>query len=1034
MLWPAGLLGDLLPLQLEFYSLLEAAGLFALLSLPIIYLGLRSLNGLGPVRRWVAIGARLVTLFLIVLILGGARWQRQHRNVEVVFIRDLSDSTSYVKELPADTLRKSQDQYMAAALADRSHRPGDRLGVIAFARSPMVESLPSYGLNLGSGAAQRPGDRTDVAAAIQLAMASLSSDAMHRMVLMWDGNATEGDLGSALATAAAQKIPIDVMPLRYRVPAAVMMERFVAPSWKGEKNPISLQVVLRNAGDRPLPGKLVILHQGETIDLDADTPGVQGAMNVVLKPGLTPVQVKVPPLGGGVHAFRAVFELSPQQGPGPAPTVVTPAMDAFTIVEGRGKVLYVDNAPGDSGLPLARALAQEGITVERVRVNAVPRTVLELQNYEAIILANVPAGADGLDALQDAMLAKYVHDTGGGLVMIGGPETFGAGGWQGSQVEKILPVSLDVPAQRQVGKGALVLVMHACEMGEGNYWGKQCALQAAKALSDHDEIGVISYGWNPGGANWDFQLAPRGNGEKVTAAIQAMQHGDMPSFQECLELALKGRDGSKGLAASDAQHKHVIIISDGDPSPPTDQLLQEYVFNKVSISTISVYPHTGMNNMDKMAPTTGGRAYGPINSKPDQLPQIFIKEARIVRRTLIFEDREGIRLLLRPSLSDVVQGLGDDLPPVHGMVLTSRRNDPLIDYPIVGGKASDPVLAHWQTGLGKSAVFTSDATSKWASRWVASRSYGKFWAQVVRSVARPPMSRDLDVQTVIEGGKMKILAEAVDRESKRLNFLSVTGQVISPDMQVRDVRLSQVGPGRYEAVVDADAAGAYSVRLNYVGPKGENGWQVAGAAANTMPELRDLESNEANLKRVAEATGGRLLDPFEPATAGFFSREGLKRSASPLPIWDILLMLLLPVFLMDVAIRRIAWNWQAIRSYAAARVAGAPHREISRSESVDALKRLKSQPKPQEPAAAASPAPTKKPDAGRKFEAAGVKGDITDVLAGASEQAPAASKPATPQPGKGGAGDHTSGLLAAKRRARQQMDESNSDTPPDAGA
>ena len=90
---------------------------------------------------------------------------------------------------------------------------------------------------------------------------------------------------------------------------------------------------------------------------------------------------------------------------------------------------------------------------------------------------------------------------GGGLVMIGGPDAFGAGGWQGSKLEEVLPVNMDIPAQRQIPKGALVLVMHSCEMPDGNYWGEQCALKAAiETLSERDEIGVISYAWNgPGG-------------------------------------------------------------------------------------------------------------------------------------------------------------------------------------------------------------------------------------------------------------------------------------------------------------------------------------------------------------------------------------------------------------------------------------------------------------------------------------------------------------------------------------------------------
>src|SRR4029450_8186027 len=108
-----------------------------------------------------------------------------------------------------------------------------------------------------------------------------------------------------------------------------------------------------------------------------------------------------------------------------------------------------------------------------------------------VILANVPAGAGGMNDEQQKMLASYVHDMGGGLVMIGGPETFGAGGWQGKKLEEVLPVNMDIPAQRQLPKGALVLVMHSCEMPEGNYWGEQWALKAIETLSERGESGGL---------------------------------------------------------------------------------------------------------------------------------------------------------------------------------------------------------------------------------------------------------------------------------------------------------------------------------------------------------------------------------------------------------------------------------------------------------------------------------------------------------------------------------------------------------------
>ncbi len=1018
------------PIHLEYLSPLAALGIFLLLGIPIVLLGIRSLNGLGPIRKWVAIVARLLVLLGFVLLLGGIRWQREHKRVDVIVVRDLSDSTSYVRDHPQPTLRESVNEFMQAAMNDQRKRPEDAMAVIGFAERAVIETLPSTRLDLGSRSIMEGGRGTDIASAIQLALASMSNDAMHRLVLISDGNATAGNLDAAIEAAAAQNVPIDVMPLRYSVDSAVMMERFIAPTWRRENEPMTLEVILRSTADRPVDGTLVIFHQGSPVDIDADTPGMQTTRRVTLQPGPNKVVAKVPPLAGGVHNFRAVFDLD-ESAAGDPPVLVASAMDAFTIVQGEGSILYIDNVPDGGGMDLLNALRPEGINLVRVTIDDIPRDLFGFQNYDAVILANVPSGAGGVDQQQDGILATYVHDMGGGLVMIGGPDAFGAGGWQGSKVEKILPVNMDVPARKEVGKGALVMIVHACEFENGNYWGTQCVLKAIDALSTYDEVGIITYDWSRHSSQWDFPLQVKGDGSKAKAAAKQMRQGDMPDFEDSMRVALHGSEGQPGLKDSDARHKHLIIISDGDPIPPSPELMAEYAAAKVSASTISVYPHDLSSTlppptMQAIADQLKGRAYGPINNTFNQLPQLFIKEARIVRRTLIHEDANGIPLALRDT-SSVVQGLEGELPPVYGMVLTTKKNDPLIDMPIVAGKANDPLLAHWQTGLGKTAIFTSDATRKWAPNWVGSAAFGKFWAQVIRSVARPPMSRDMDIQTRVEGDTIHIRAEAMDRDRRSMNFLNVTGQIVGPDMQTRDIQLNQTGPGIYEAVIRNARPGAHVARINYVGPKGESGWQVAATAINTNPEMRELRSNDALLEQIAQRTGGRVLEPFNVEAANLFSREGLKRTASPMPVWDILLPVVMALMLIDVAIRRVAWDFKAIWHRTAAYVNSFRTQHRTASESVDALRRLRFGAREQQPdqvAQASREEPmAERPDPSRKFEGSGIEGDINHVLGGATAEPP--QKPDTPQPQDTDGAEHTSSLLAAKRRARRQMDNND---------
>jgi len=1054
------------PLHLEYFSWAVAMGSFALLALPIVLLGMRSLTGLGPVRKWVAIGIRLGVLFLFILILGGARWQRVNKNVEVMVLRDTSESMSLVRDFPGKTLAESEDEWIKALASEKNaaateKKGEDREGVIGFNSTATIEAMPSVRPSLDVRAIREAGNGTDIAAAIQLALATFGRDAMHRLVLVSDGNYNTGDLDAAIDAATAAGVPIDVVPAHYDVNNEVLVERFVAPAQKRENDPFTLDVVLKSTNDRPVTGKLTVLHGGTPMDLDPYTDGVQAARTVTLQPGPNVEHVHVPPLTeAGVHQFKAIFEAANvtaeiPSAPGTAAAGATTrpgangdtllannVAETFTFVKGKGKVLYIDNVEGGRGQILRQALAGEGIILDdkTTSVDQFPNSIVELQNYDAVILANVPRGAGGMSDDQQKLLATYVHDLGGGLVMIGGPDTFGAGGWQGSKLEDVLPVNMDIPAQRQLPKGALVLAIHSCEMPDGNYWGEQCAIKAVETLSSRDEIGVISYAWNGpggGGSSWDFPLQPKADGSRVVAAIKKMSLGDMPSFDDMLDLAINGRNGVGGLLKSDARQKHIIVISDGDPAAPAHSLIDTCKKNKISISTVAVYPHDTSDQglpptMRRMAQETGGRAYGPINSNPNQLPQIFIKEATVVRRSLIHEPKEGIPIKQNATSSEIMRGLeGIDLPPLTGMVLTSKKNNPQIEVPLTAGAANDPIFAHWQTGLGKAAAFTGDAHNKWGAYWVGSPIYAKFWSQVVRGVSRPPMSTDFDVKTVQVGNTGHITVEALNKENRFLNFLNMWGTVVGPDGNPRTVRLVQSGPGTYTGDFEAKDPGTYAAVVNYSGAKGESGYIPSGMAVNASPELRDLHSNEALLKQIAQRTKGRVLTPFD-AKANVFTREGLKITASPLPIWDLLLPVLLALIIIDVATRRIAWDWNSTKKMAFAAAdrvrAFTVIRKVEATQTLDALKRVRDEVAEQKfkgaGEAGAAPPPlytTPRPDPKAKFEAKGVEGDISKLVGGASDKPlPAAPKKIEPK-GAPGPGGHTGSLLEAKRRAQQQI-------------
>jgi len=1053
-------------IDLEFLAAWQALLLFAALAAPVVWLGMRSMAGLGPVRQWVSIALRLAVLLVLVLIIGGARWQRQHRNVETLVLRDISHSTRLARNFPGRSLADSIDEFLIeAAREDRKPHRDDRIGVISFSDEPRIDWIANTSLFLDARAIRDPGDGTDIASAIQLALATFRRDAMQRILLITDGNSTKGDLKTALDAAIAQKVPIDVMPLQYRVDNEVLVERVSAPSVRRESDAFDVSVTLLSTNKAPVSGTLEVLEEQHRLEqrrivIQPATPAPDGR----LEPRKHVERFRVPPVkGGGVRRFKAIF--TPDVVNAPQTTALAGASaaqpgdtllqnntgSAFTFVHGQGRILYVDNSLDGGGRTLMEALTREGLNVERVTVDQVPAELVLLQNYDAIILNNVSRGPGGLTEAHDPALAAYVHDFGGGLIMIGGPNSFGAGGWQASRIEQVMPVDMDIPAQRQLPKGALVIIVHSCEMPNGNYWGEQCAIKAVETLSSADEVGVISFdfanrGLGAGGINgsvWNFPLQVKGDGSRAIAAIKRMQPQDMPSFEDTLELALNGAGGLNPpcLRNSNAAAKHVIIISDGDPQPPRAALLNQYIQQKISISTVSVYPHQGFvpPTMQNLARATGGRFYGPIEQNPSQLPQIFIKEATVVRRTLIQESREPpIRVSLTPSASDAVKGIAAP-PPVFGIVLTQKKPNPTVEMPMVAsidGTKIDPLFAHWQAGLGRAAAFTSDAGAAWNAPWLTgdwAENYGKFWSQTVRMVSRPPMSGAVSVNTERVGDRATVTVEATDKAGGFASSLTLRGTVFGPDGTDREIRLVPTGPGTYSGEFPVSGAGNYVVRLAYSDPQGQQGWAVSGLVVNESPELRELRSNDLGLEQVAMQTGGRILTPFDAANADLFSRQGLVVGSSPLPVWDILIPILLALVLMDVASRRIAWDWAATKKLAAALARSVREftltRPVESKPTLDALRRVRDEvaetrfKAAEQSGADRDDAPL--PDRKAKFEAKeAVEGDITQVVGGAtSKPVPPPPKEATPKGMQPTAGSHTLSLLEAKRRAQQKIRE-----------
>ncbi len=959
---------------------------------PVVWLGLRSLAALGPVRRAMAIILRCLVVAILIALLARPMLTRKSERLTVIAVIDRSQS------IPTDLQKASMD-YLTAALADKV--PGDQLAVVDVAEAASISKLPSGDVAIRQRNTTLNGQQSKLADGIQMAMAIAPPDTAVRILLVSEGNETAGDLKEAARIAAANGIPIDVLPLRYEYQNEVIFNRLAAPGTARSGQTVSLRFILNSTAQTH--GKLLLNLNGEPVDLAPDSPEI--AVPVDLEPGTNVKTISMPVGTRGIHEFEAVFM---PDVPGQDKIAENNRASAITYVAGPGHVLVVD-ADGSTGATLVRALRSSDIDVRYCITADFPDNLSKLMDTDAVVLINTDCS--NYTFQQQEMLCRYVTDLGGGLIMVGGAQSFGAGGWIGSPVADVLPVDLDPPQKKQLPKGALVLIMHACEMPQGNYWGKMVAIAAARTLSRLDLIGVLAYGWQ-GQGDWVYPLSPVGDKEAVITAIKQMQMGDMPSLHAHLQAAYDA------LIACEAAQKHVIVISDGDPQAPTGQLLSQCKQAGITCTGVGIFPHSpqDVQSLQRVAQLTGGRFYDVKD--PQQLPQIFIKEAQVVRRALIIEETFAPQITY--SLSEIVQGLPAGLPNIDGYVLTGPKGG--LNQVVLSSRQDDPIMATCQSGLGRCVAFTSSVDSRWASNWLQWGDFAKFWEQTIRWAGKPSQSADCEVFADVQGNQVTVNVEAVDSEGKFTQFDDIQGQVISPDVSSSPVELTQVGPGQYTGKFQAAASGSYIVNLRYRKPGDDTETHFTHTTVTIpfAPEFRDLSDNAPLLAEVSETSGGRILGS-DPNQANLFDYAGVKFPETEMPLLRPLMLAWLVLFLLDVAVRRVVLDIRAMARRAASFVRSKA--EGKTDQTLERLRMRRRKLQDQLSARKADAVASRRYEASEKYE-----GELP--VAGAAEhKPPPEKKPQEAAPKKPDVSEdssHIDRLLKAKRKA---VDDKRKDNP-----
>ena len=852
----------------------------ALLLLPpllvvVVALHLLSRRRLGVGRRRAALLVRVLLLSALAFALAGLQLVLPVDRLAVVYVVDLSDSVG-----PAG--REEALAYLRESLAAKEDE--DVAGIVAFGGDALVERLPSDLAEIDRIASTPVTGATDIGAALRLAGALFPDDAQKRIVLLSDGNDTTGSGQTEAALAAARGIQVQTHLTGLAGADEVLVERLTSPSTARRGEQILISADITSTVAQPATARLFV--NGELVATEARNLAI-GANRVEFK--FTAKEAGFLRFRIAVEAARDTFNQNDRA-------------DANTIVKGEPKVLVV-KGDEDVAQQLVAALETERQTVSTVIPEALPSDLAGLADYDSIVLVDVPR----LRLTDKAMAALqvYVRDLGRGLVTIGGPRAYGAGGYTDTPLEETLPVDMGVRDRQKQPDVALVVVidksgsMDACHcnsfnggMGGGSGIagvkktdiGKEAILRAASALTERDELGVVAF---DEAAHWVVKTAPLGGITDLQGSIAGIAPLGQTNIFAGLDQAVQSLKGAT------ATRRHIILLTDGwSSSGQYDDIIGQMQAAGITLSTVGA--GGGANPfLEQLAKAGGGRFYAASN--PAAIPDIFLKETQQVSGQQIVEEKF---FPILTSSSPILRGIEGGLPSLLGYNGTTAK--PAAQTVLVTAR-DDPLLAQWQYGLGRAVAWTSDTTGRWARSWIGWKGFSRFASQMVGWTFPGEESGGIEATFVDRGGRTFLRVESVNADGSPRDFYATSVALVGPDLEPAAVNLSQVAPGVYESPVASLQSGAYAVRVTQTKPGAAALGRTLGLVAPTAAEYRLLGANEPLLAAIRAATGGEQA----ALPAGVWVHD-LQTTSRYTDVWPWLLVLALLLWPLDIALRRVS--------------------------------------------------------------------------------------------------------------------------------
>ncbi|MCW5626541.1 MAG: VWA domain-containing protein, partial [Burkholderiales bacterium] len=840
------------------------------LAIPLLWwIAHRSQTAIAPRhRRWLT-GLRFAAVAAAAIALMRPVWVAPGGDISVVYALDVSRSV-------APGFLEAAIHWMERADAD--HRPAQSQ-VLAFAdRGRFVDSpaaIRQLRVREGDGATLDVGV-TDLESALDAARYGFAPNAVKRLVLMTDGNATTGDVWRAVDRLQRDGVRVFTVPALVREGRDAWIERIDVASDPRRDEPT--EIVVRAFSQGPMRAQLHLSLAGRVI--------ARQAVDLVAGANALVFVVRLPEAGSTALTAELVAEGDTVRENNRYTRSIT--------VQSRPRVLYVASAT-EPVRYLPDALQRQGIDVTVTTAARLPANVDGLQSYGAVILSDVPGNA--VSAAQGAALAAYVRDFGGGLLFAAGAQVYGDEGWRGSPVERALPVTFE--AREKPRDLALLVVLDRSYSMKGRKMdlAKAATVGALDLLEPQQRFGVITFNSQH---EVPIPLALAADKKAMEALIARFTASGQTNIFPALQTAYRL------LSESPSKSRHIILLSDGDTQAADfPKLLRRMEEAQITLSAVAIGAEADVVLMQRLADLGKGRYY--FTTDADEIPKIFVDETRRVANESVTD--ESTRAVVAGK-AEVLRGVDfAGAPPLAGFIETKPRDraERLLDT-----DTGVPLLARWQYGLGKTAVFASDVKNQWGAAWIAWPGYGRLFGQLVRDTLRRDAGEGLDFAVSVADGEAVVQLTVLEADGAFRNGAEPKVRITVPGRTPRDVPLRQTGPGRYEVRVPYQAAGAAPWRFDLAPSPGISRALVDQAGPRELhrpvsAEFRLLPPDQSLLRAIATQTGGA----FAPEPAAVFADLGDTASRSR-PLWPWFAAAALMLYLLDLALRRTPWGWRRL--------------------------------------------------------------------------------------------------------------------------